>query len=384
MSYGQTSKYGKTFDVTVPWKGKIEYSDAYKKYERGVDGIPLNSTNMAVKVQRKNILPNSELGVSIITTETAILKCKTNGIDTIVVASPGKTYSVKDNRLLQTECNSSNYGEVLSKLNRMQNGFEKSKSMHLAYWAEQDSIKFRKEREQFIADSLRRVENEKRNAITQAEREKNQAEQNRKSMLGSYEYEFVEPTGPIQTKSITGNSGAKIVYEYYVNENGYEVKHGEYTINMTYNNHKYWTGLDVYGWVYLDGFESLTYHYRNGIVHGKLIYRRDVRTESTFGNAMNLKDSYNLDIYKGFLTDNFKFEYKGITYVGKAVNGILEYCDYQTNDGFNGKIISNPNSKSVSVAEINNGYRTFEFDINIGLPYIIATMPSFRFPLIGK
>ena len=207
---------------------------------------------------------------------------------------------------------------------------------------------------------------------------------NRYRLVGDIEYEFTEPTGAIQTKSLTNAQGAKITYQYYIGNDGYEVKHGKYSVTMNFNNHKYWTGLGAYGWVYLDGVETLTYYYRNGIVHGKLTYSRDVRTTSTFGNAMKLKDSYNLDNYKGFLSGNFKFEYKGITYTGKAVNGILEYCDYQTNNGFHGKLTSNPNSKSVSVAEINNGNRTFEFDSSIELPSIIATMPMFRFPLIGN
>lgn len=209
-------------------------------------------------------------------------------------------------------------------------------------------------------------------------------QEQRYRLVGDIEYEFTEPIGAIQTKSLTNAQGAKVTYQYYVNENGYEVKHGKYSVTMNFNNHKYWTGLDAYGWVYLDGVETLTYYYRNGIVHGKLTYSRDVKTASTFGNEMKLKDSYDLDIYKGFLTGNFKFSYNGITYTGKAINGILEYCNYQTGNGFHGKLTSNPNSKSVSVAEINNGNRTFEFDSNIELPSIIATMPMFRFSLIGK
>ena len=49
-----------------------------------------------------------------------------------------------------------------------------------------------------------------------------------------------------------------------------------------------------------------------------------------------------------------------------------------------GKLKSNSSSKTVSVAEINNGNRTFVFDGSIELQTVIVTMPLFRFPLIGK
>ena len=205
----------------------------------------------------------------------------------------------------------------------------------------------------------------------------------RKRMLGDYETEFTEPTGPIQTKSLTNELGAKVTYQYYVNENGYEVKHGKYTVTMSFKDHKYWVGGN-YGFIHVTGTETLTETYRNGILHGPLTYKCNANTSSTFGNPELINRSYKLNIYKGFLTGDFKFSYNGITYTGKAINGILEYCNYQTDNGFHGKLTSNPNSKSVSVAEINNGNRTFEFDSSIELPSIIATMPMIRFPLIGN
>ncbi|MCC8063212.1 MAG: hypothetical protein LIO68_08255 [Rikenellaceae bacterium] len=208
--------------------------------------------------------------------------------------------------------------------------------------------------------------------------------ENRYRIVGNMEYEFTEPTGPIQTKSCTNVFGAKVTYQYYVNENGYEVKHGKMTTTMTFKDHKYWTGLSKLGYVYVTGTETLTETYRNDILHGPLTYRCNVNTDATFSNPEKLNISYNLNVYKGFLNGNFKFEYNGITYTGKAVNGILEYCNYQTNDGFHGKLTSNPNSKSISVAEIDNGIRKFELGDEIKLPSIIAVMPTFRFPLIGK
>lgn len=239
-----------------------------------------------------------------------------------------------------------------------------------------------------IEDSIRNEEKSERERIAKMQQEQSDRAKQlsfEKRVLGDIHYEFAEPTSQIKTKSIINNLGAKISYEYYVNENGYEVKHGKYSISMNFNNHKYWTGLSAYGWVYLDGVETLTYYYRNDIVHGKLVYSRNVSTTSTFGNAMKLKDSYNLDIYKGFLNGQFKFEYKDITYTGNAVNGILASCDYQTNDGFHDKLSSiTSNPAYLSIAKINTGYRTFEFDSSIELPSIITTMPMFRFPLIGS
>lgn len=222
------------------------------------------------------------------------------------------------------------------------------------------------------------------------DREKQKAEElaalereQRYRLIGNIEYDFTEPTGSIQTKSGTNPFGAKGSYQYYVNENGYEVKHGKMTTVMAFNDHKYWVGGN-HGFIHITGTETLTETYRNGILHGPLTYRCNANADSTFGNPEDINRSYNLNIYKGFLTGNFKFSYNGITYTGKAINGILEYCDYQTNDGFHGRITSNPNSKSISVAEINNGYNTFEFDDNIKLPSIITVMPTFRFPLMGN
>ena len=72
------------------------------------------------------------------------------------------------------------------------------------------------------------------------------------------------------------------------------------------------------------------------------------------------------------------------TNTGKATKVILDYSDHETNTGFHGKLKSNSSSKTVSVAEINNGNRTFVFDGSIELQTVIVTMPLFRFPLIGK
>ena len=120
-------------------------------------------------------------------------------------------------------------------------------------------------------------------------------------------------------------------------------------------------------------------------MHGSFSYQRKLNTKSTFNTAnTNLNQTYNFQIYKGFLIGNFKFEYNDITYTGKATNGILDYCDHETITGFHGKLKSNSSSKTVSVAEINNGNRTFVFDGSIELQTVIVTMPLFRFPLIGK
>lgn len=109
-----------------------------------------------------------------------------------------------------------------------------------------------------------------------------------------------------------------------------------------------------------------------------------IQSQHSIQQILLLNQTYNFQIYKGFLTGNFKFEYNDITYTGKATNGILDYCDHETITGFHGKLKSNSSSKTVSVAEINNGNRTFVFDGSIELQTVIVTMPLFRFPLIGK
>ena len=63
---------------------------------------------------------------------------------------------------------------------------------------------------------------------------------------------------------------------------------------------------------------------------------------------------------------------------------MVSYKALNTITGFHGKLKSNSSSKTVSVAEINNGNRTFVFDGSIELQTVIVTMPLFRFPLIGK
>ena len=66
------------------------------------------------------------------------------------------------------------------------------------------------------------------------------------------------------------------------------------------------------------------------------------------------------------------------------MKGILDYCNYETEDGYHGKLSSIvTNIKFRYIAKINNGYRTFEFDDNIELPSLFVIMSSFRFSLIG-
>lgn len=238
-----------------------------------------------------------------------------------------------------------------------------------------------------INDSIRNEVRAERKRISKMQMEQSahaKENQERRRLLGDYEYEFTEPTSAIKTKSLTNTYGAKVSYQYYVNENGYEIYHGKYTVTMNFNDHKYYANASI-GFITVNGTETITYHYRNGILHGSLSYQRKLNTKSTFNTAnANLNQTYNFQIYKGFLTGNFKFEYNGITYTGKATNGILDYCNYETNNGFHGKLTSNSASETVSIAEINNGYRTFEFDSSIQLQSVLITIPLFRFPLIGK
>jgi hypothetical protein len=85
------------------------------------------------------------------------------------------------------------------------------------------------------------------------------------------------------------------------------------------------------------------------------------------------------------LTGEIDLSYNGIKYTGKAINGIIDYCEYETNDGYHGSITSIANGNDlVSIPEIYNGYRTFEFDNMIYLNSMVAKIPSFRFPLAGS
>ena len=153
---------------------------------------------------------------------------------------------------------------------------------------------------------------------------------------------------------------------------------------MTFNNYKFWTGMSQYGWVYLNGSESCTYYYKNGIIHGRLTYSSNISASATFGNDELLKKNISLDVYKGFINGDFKFTYKGITYTGKATNGILDYCNYATNDGYHGKLTSNSAGKNISISVINTGYQEFELDAITDFAGICCRIPMLYFPRTGK
>lgn len=234
--------------------------------------------------------------------------------------------------------------------------------------------------EKELYDVLFNAQMEAKRLKEQEEREAYQEKQNLERLFGNLNFDFTDPIGKIKTKSFTNIFDAKVTYEYYINEHGYEVKHGKFTSTIIFKNSNYWTDN-----LYLTGNETITFYYRNGIPHGKVTYRSNVTSDTTFGNGRKMNDSFNFEIYKGFITGNFKFEYKGITYKGKATNGILDYCEYETFDGFHGKLSSiSKDPQYFSIPKINNGNGTFEFDTEIQLPTFIVSMPAFRFPLIGS
>lgn len=348
------------------------------KIEVTISNPPAMETSEYVANPFEVSLDSLDFSIRYVIPSGRIYKCRIDGVDTLVMAKLGdgplgpmeiESYDSYPKLARFIETNGKYANQIYKRKEELRAELSKLLEDSKQYYMNAHPTEY--------AAYLTKVEEQRRAANAPQELAE------RKRMLGDYETEFTEPTGPIQTKSGINAFGAKVTYQYYINENGYEVKHGKMTTTMSFNDHKYWGGGN-YGWIYITGTETLTETYRNGILHGPMTYKCNANTNSTFGNPESLNQSYNLNIYKGFLTGNFKFEYKGITYTGKAVNGILEYCDYQTNDGFHGKLTSNPSSKSVSIAEINNGNRTFEFDSSIELPSIIATMPMFRFPLIGN
>jgi len=268
--------------------------------------------------------------------------------------------------------------------------FEKEKNLFVTRYLkyEDDYLKFT--REEAVKDSLKAIEQAKREAAEEAARkieqqrlEKVEAERQRRKVWQSLQADISDPAKPLQTKTTTNAAGAKVTYQYYINDNGYEVKHGKYTVTMTFKNYTFWTGSQ-YGYAHLNGTESCTYYYKNGILHGRVTYSSDVSASATFGNDELLKNNISFDVYKGVITGNFKFSYKGITYTGKATKGILDYCDYETRDGYHGKLTSNSASKNLEIAIINNGSWEFELNDGIKLEAFICNIPAFCFPRIGK
>lgn len=280
------------------------------------------------------------------------------------------------------------YNDAVKTFADYKESYDKAKKMtddllsRLHTMQEREKTKLAEAKQKQIEDSLARIERDKQAAIEAARWQEERTASTRKHILGTLDFEFTEPTEPIQTMTITKASGVQVTYQYYLNEHGGEVYHGKKTSTMTFENYKYWRGYDV-GFVYITGTETLTETYRNGILHGPMKYERKTSTQSTFGNPRTQDITYDFDIYKGFLNGDFNFSSNGAHFKGKAINGILEYCDYRTNDGIHGQLTSNPNNpNSLSMAQLKN---TFTELYMIHLPAsVVMTIPQFRFPLIGS
>lgn len=292
---------------------------------------------------------------------------------------PQISYSKYRENYLQSNGSYKNAQRTIEQLTKKYtNALKQAKQDFIEYERQQNEEEERRIREE--KERKIREEKERQEAI---EREKLQKEAERKRILGNYEFEFFEPTSPIKTKTYTNYQGAQISYQYYINESGYETYHGKFTMTMNFKNQRYWVGGNI-GFITVNGIETVTYYYKNGIVHGNFSYKRNLKTKSTY-NTLNsiLNQTYNFPIYKNFISGNFNFEHKGIKYHGKAINGILEYCNYEAGSGYHGTLKSNPKSQYLSIAQIHNGFNTFEFD-EFQLQSIIVSIPHFRFPLIGE
>ena len=83
------------------------------------------------------------------------------------------------------------------------------------------------------------------------------------------------------------------------------------------------------------------------------------------------------------LTGDFKFMYNGVTYIGKAVNGLIERCTY----GGEGRTIvgvtDNPKFLSYAKIEYYTKFDLKEIKFNT-VNEAIMTLPALRFPLVGS
>lgn len=279
------------------------------------------------------------------------------------------------------------FEKKMTALRQDERTFKEEKDLFVHRYLKYEEKYLELKRKDAIRDSIaaiKRAEAAAKEAAQLAAREKAIAAERKKRIYATLNADISDPAKPLQTKTATNTLGAKVTYQYYVNDNGYEVKHGKCTVTMTFNNYKFWTGMSQYGWVYLNGSESCTYYYKNDIVHGRLTYSSNVSASATFGNDELLKNNISFDVYKGFINGDFKFTYKGITYTGKATNGILDYCNYDTVNGYHGKLTSNSAGKNISISEIDNGYSEFELDAITDFAGICCKIPMLYFPRTGK
>lgn len=418
---GSVTAYGQKFEKNVLWDATLNYGNyrlykpdiwPYRKYLKIYDAPPENlwlDLGLAryeersyefhkLKDEFKEYASESYVAKSWMYADTLYytvsktvyrnLTCKIVKSDTVVIMVNGKSID---------KCKLSEYMDkapITSKfrgLKEAQNRFAASRKAYLEAVEEckrfNAKVQVEYERDSILAaNSLALLE---RKIDEQYERQRREyAEKEalaaRKKIMKDLEADISDPAKPLLTKTYTNAVGSKVTYQYYVNDKGYEVKHGKFTETRTFNNYRYWSGMSQYGWVYLDGTESCTRYYKNGILHGRITYSSNISSSSTFGNDGLLKNNISFDVYKGVISGDFKFTYKGITYAGKATNGILDYCDYATNDGYHGKLTSNSSGNEFSIAVINNGYREFEFDAITDWPTVCCSIPTVYFPRIGE
>ncbi len=393
-SFGQArvrTRYGRPFTTTVDKYSilnppRIDWNDPiWDRMQPDVAALQFFATKIADAEKSINGMQIMKSQYETVTART-VIRDKII-VDTIVIVDniePGDAMSLSEYQRTRY------YEPAMSRLIEIRNANLARLEIVKNRYQENMTLALVEQRKREISDSLYAVERERRAVEEQAMRERAIAEDRNRRMMGSYEFEFTEPAGPIQTKSFTNVKGARVTYEYYVGENGYEVRHGRFTETMTFNNHRYWLGLNSVGWVYLDGTETVTCHYQNGILHGQMTYRSNVDYDATFDNARSLNQTYNFDIYKGFLNGSFDFWYKDIHYVGQAFKGIIQgSCKYETRDGYHGSIESKPfstergTSVQVAIPTVDTGWHEIEMGFSIDLPSILCDIPAFRFPFIN-
>lgn len=178
------------------------------------------------------------------------------------------------------------------------------------------------ERARFVSDSIKRAEDEYYRKLNEENKQRAELEKFQER-LAKVNFQFYEPTSEIKQKTYTNKVGATVSYSFYMKD-GKEVRHGKFSIKGVFNDYMFYTNTH-HGYAHVTGTESYECTYRNGLIHGKVVYKRDLKYDTTFHSAGDRADkvSVSFDVYKNFLDGEFDFQNGGVRITGNAHNGFL-------------------------------------------------------------
>jgi hypothetical protein len=161
----------------------------------------------------------------------------------------------------------------------------------------------------------------KQRIIQQKEREEREQavifeETNRYIKLFDFDID-APPKGQLLTKESGG-----VKYSYYLDKDGWEVKHGTYTRTLRYNNYEAHDNLS--GYVVMNGSESLTITYMHGYEHGQLSYKANINVKRSRGNDYTINQTLSVNLWKGYPEGTFSITRDNTKYTITASKGIAK------------------------------------------------------------